>query len=132
MPLGMKQSTTALESGDEAESHARPKGRRSIRRPLLIKNASQRRHSTCVCASVFTVSWYVTQTPSAALVLPGCISADPYGRAAAFLSKWSPVVPGPVTTLEALLGHISEHLLQLLGGGTGAEEVWGFLGGDVA
>lgn len=25
------------------------------------------------------------------------------------------MVPGPVTTLEALLGHISEHLLQLLG-----------------
>lgn len=24
------------------------------------------------------------------------------------------MVPGPVTTLEALLGHITEHLLQLL------------------
>lgn len=28
-----------------------------------------------------------------------------------------PSGPGPVTTLEALLGHISEHLLQLLGTG---------------
>lgn len=44
------------------------------------------------------------------------------------------MVPRPVTTLEALLGHISEHLLQLLGGGRapegeetrpGVEEVWG-------
>lgn len=29
------------------------------------------------------------------------------------------MVPTPVTTLEALLGHITEHLLQLLGGGGG-------------
>lgn len=44
------------------------------------------------------------------------------------------MVPGPVTTLEALLGHISEHLLQLLGvaehwrgrkEGAGTEEVQG-------
>lgn len=46
------------------------------------------------------------------------------------------MVPGPVTTLEALLGHITEHLLQLLGvaehqrgrkEGAGVEEVRGFL-----
>lgn len=58
--------------------------------------------------------------------------------AAAFLSLWSPMVPGPVTTLEALLGHITEHLLQLLGmaehqrgrkEGVGEEEVQGFLRG---
>lgn len=38
------------------------------------------------------------------------------------------MVPGPVATLEALLGHITEHLLQLLGGGRGAgkEETRGF------
>lgn len=45
--------------------------------------------------------------------------------AAAFLGQWSPVVPGPVTTLEALLGPITEHLLQLLGawwGGGGGEK----------
>lgn len=44
------------------------------------------------------------------------------------------MVPGPVTTLEALLGHITEHLLQLLGvaahqrgrkQGAGMEEVLG-------
>lgn len=29
------------------------------------------------------------------------------------------MVPGPVATLEAPLGHITEHLLQLLGGGGG-------------
>lgn len=58
--------------------------------------------------------------------------------AAAFLSLWSPMVPGPVTTLEALLGHITEHLLQLLGmaehqrgrkEGVREEEVQGFLRG---
>ena len=46
-----------------------------------------------------------------------------------------PSGPGPVTTLEALLGHITEHLFQLLGvaehqrqrKGTGTEEVQGFL-----
>jgi len=47
-------------------------------------------------------------------------------------AQWSP----PVTTLEALLGHITEHLLQLLGvaehqrgrkEGVGMEEVRGFL-----
>lgn len=30
------------------------------------------------------------------------------------------MVPGPVATLEAPLGHITEHLLQLLGGGGSA------------
>lgn len=44
------------------------------------------------------------------------------------------MVPKPVTTLEALLGHITEHLLQLLGvaehqrgrkEGAGVEEVRG-------
>lgn len=45
-----------------------------------------------------------------------------------------PSGPRPVTTLEARLGHITEHLLQLLGvaehqrrKGSGTEEVNGFL-----
>lgn len=42
------------------------------------------------------------------------------------------MVPRLVTTLEALLGHITEHLLQLLGAGgrkegAGKEDVRGFL-----
>lgn len=40
--------------------------------------------------------------------------------AAEFLGQWSPAVPRPVTTLEALLGHITEHLLQLGRGGGGS------------
>lgn len=35
------------------------------------------------------------------------------------------MVPGPVATLEAPLGHITEHLLQLLGGGAGRRKCGG-------
>lgn len=44
--------------------------------------------------------------------------------AAEFLGQWSPAVPRPVTTLEALLGHITEHLLQLGRGGGVPAKKW--------
>lgn len=76
----------------------------SKRRPVII--------SECVCVLVSTRD---TLYPLILTKDTGH-TAGPYVPAAAFHSYYTTVVPSPVTTLEALPGHITEHLLQLLGG----------------